>query len=196
MIYSSLQQRIYDNKVRRGFNVTDVGKELILMTEEFGELNDGYICLRKSKAGSHEKMVDAVGDLQVYNLGLASMFGWKADEVAHPKFKSVDDALKYLKEPIYDDGYDHFISGICGTYPEIRNYFPFVARGLGRLANAYKKSNKELVEKIDQREEFNWILHKLMRYCSDMFKNLKVEEFSVLEHIVKNNETRTHEGQI
>ena len=38
MTYSSLQQRIYDNKVRRGFNVTDVGKELILMTEETRDL--------------------------------------------------------------------------------------------------------------------------------------------------------------
>ena len=33
-----LQQEIYQNKVNRGFNVTDVGKEIVLMAEELGEL--------------------------------------------------------------------------------------------------------------------------------------------------------------
>ena len=33
-----LQKEIYNNKVNRGFNVTDIGKEIILMAEELGEL--------------------------------------------------------------------------------------------------------------------------------------------------------------
>ncbi|HJZ50474.1 MAG TPA: hypothetical protein VKE41_25055 [Roseiflexaceae bacterium] len=33
-----LQYAIYQNKVDRGFNVTDVGKEIVLMAEELGEL--------------------------------------------------------------------------------------------------------------------------------------------------------------
>lgn len=32
-----LQQEIYNNKVRRHWNVTDVGKEIVLMVEELGE---------------------------------------------------------------------------------------------------------------------------------------------------------------
>ena len=37
-----LQKEIYQNKVDRGFNVTDVGKEIVLMTEELGELAKAY----------------------------------------------------------------------------------------------------------------------------------------------------------
>lgn len=37
-----LQKEIYKNKVKRGFNVTDVGEEIILMTEELGELAKAY----------------------------------------------------------------------------------------------------------------------------------------------------------
>ena len=33
MPLKDLQKRIYQNKVDKGFNVTDVGKEIILMTE-------------------------------------------------------------------------------------------------------------------------------------------------------------------
>lgn len=40
MAYQELQQRIYENKVRRNFNVTDVGKEVILISEEFVRNNE------------------------------------------------------------------------------------------------------------------------------------------------------------
>jgi hypothetical protein len=181
MTYSSLQQRIYDNKVGRGFNVTDVDKEIILMTEEFGELNDAYIRWRGSEDGSHEKMVDAVGDLQVYNLGLASMFGWNADDVVNQDLK--------LPPP-------KIIRPSIEIPPQISDYLPFAGRELGRIANAYKKSNKESVDRINRREEFRAAIGNLMGYCSEMFDVLKVEELSVLKQIVQNNETRTHDGQI
>lgn len=42
MDLTKLQKEIYQNKVNRGFNVTDVGKEIILMTEELGELARAY----------------------------------------------------------------------------------------------------------------------------------------------------------
>ena len=37
-----IQKEIFQNKINRGFNVTDVGKEIILMTEELGELARAY----------------------------------------------------------------------------------------------------------------------------------------------------------
>ena len=54
MFYQQLQEKIYDNKVRRGFNVTDVGGEIILITEEFGELCDADI------RNDYEGIVDAI----------------------------------------------------------------------------------------------------------------------------------------
>lgn len=203
MTYATLQQRIYNNKVRRGFNVTDVGKELILMTEEFGELNDAYllreeVTIRDIRQELTAKMVDAVGDLQVYNLGLASMFDWKADEVVNRKLESPSCDAVYPPTTSSDLGviHENEMEELIEIPLEINDYFPFVARWLGKFSNAYKKSNKELVDRIDRREEFHTALGNLIGYCSKMFEVLKADEFSVLESIVKNNETRTHEGQI
>ena len=79
-----LQREIYQNEVNRGFNVTDVGKEIVLMVEELGELAHAYKNSDKLPAPnlSHrEEMVDAVGDLMVYCLGLCEMLGVSSEDV-------------------------------------------------------------------------------------------------------------------
>ena len=50
MNLSEIQKRIYQNKINRGFNVTDIGKEIILMTEELGELAKAYKNSNKKSA--------------------------------------------------------------------------------------------------------------------------------------------------
>ncbi|MBN1259240.1 MAG: hypothetical protein JXB35_01035 [Anaerolineae bacterium] len=80
----TLQREIYANKVRRGWNVTDVGKEIVLMVEELGELARAYKNSDKQPAPdvSHKAdMVDAIGDLMVYCLGLCEMLQVDAGEV-------------------------------------------------------------------------------------------------------------------
>lgn len=79
-----LQRKIYRNKVDRGFNVTDVGKEIVLMVEELGELARAYKVSDKRPAPeiSHsEEMVDAVGDLMIYCLGLCEMLNVNSEEI-------------------------------------------------------------------------------------------------------------------
>lgn len=79
-----LQREIYGNKVRRNWNVTDVGKEIILMTEELGELARAYKNSNKLPAAAidqREEIVDAIGDLMIYCLGLSEMMGVNAEEV-------------------------------------------------------------------------------------------------------------------
>jgi NTP pyrophosphatase (non-canonical NTP hydrolase) len=79
-----LQREIYQNKVDRGFNVTDVGKEIVLMAEELGELARAYKNSDKLPAPdvSHkDEMVDAVGDLMVYCLGLCEMLDVDGEDV-------------------------------------------------------------------------------------------------------------------
>lgn len=79
-----LQREIYANKVRRGWNVTDVGKEIVLMVEELGELARAYKNSNKLPAAEidqREEIVDAIGDLMVYCLGLSEMMGVDAGEV-------------------------------------------------------------------------------------------------------------------
>ncbi|MBN2394801.1 MAG: hypothetical protein JXR84_28985 [Anaerolineae bacterium] len=80
----ALQRAIYENKINRDFNVTDVGKEIVLMVEELGELAHAYKNSNKRSAAdiSHkEEMVDAVGDLMVYCLGLCEMFEVNSEAV-------------------------------------------------------------------------------------------------------------------
>ena len=79
-----LQREIYQNKIRRGFNVTDVGKEIVLMAEELGELARAYKNSDKLPAPdiSHkDEMVDAIGDLMVYCLGLCEMLAVNSETV-------------------------------------------------------------------------------------------------------------------
>lgn len=79
-----LQRAIYANKVRRGWNVTDVGKEIVLMVEELGELARAYKNSNKLPAAEIDQraeIVDAIGDLMVYCLGLSEMMGVNAAEV-------------------------------------------------------------------------------------------------------------------
>jgi NTP pyrophosphatase (non-canonical NTP hydrolase) len=84
MSLSELQKEIYRNKVARGFNVTDVGKEIILMAEELGELARAYKNSDKKPAreiSNRDQITDAIGDLMAYCLGLCEMLGMDSEEV-------------------------------------------------------------------------------------------------------------------
>jgi NTP pyrophosphatase (non-canonical NTP hydrolase) len=79
-----IQKEIYQNKVHRNFNVTDVSKEIVLMVEELGELAKAYKNSNKKPAKEIDKkdeIVDAIGDLMIYCLGLCEMLGVNSEEV-------------------------------------------------------------------------------------------------------------------
>lgn len=63
-----LQKRIYDNKVDKGFNVTDVEKEFCFIYEELAEAWNAY----------NKKLPDVgeeLADVAIYLLGLAQILG-------------------------------------------------------------------------------------------------------------------------
>ena len=81
---SKLQKEIYQNKLNKGFNVVDVGKEIVLMTEELGELARAYKNSDKKPAreiNNKDEIIDTIGDLMVYCLGLCEMLGVNSKEV-------------------------------------------------------------------------------------------------------------------
>ena len=81
---SGLQKEVFSNKQKRGFNTTDVGKEIILMTEELGELAKAYKKSNKKAAteiDNRDEIIDAVGDLTVYCLGLCEMLNIDSGEM-------------------------------------------------------------------------------------------------------------------
>lgn len=65
---TKLQKKIYENKVAKGFNVTDVNKEFCLI---YGEVAEAYEAWRKKKNDLSEELAD----IAIYLLGLSEILG-------------------------------------------------------------------------------------------------------------------------
>lgn len=63
-----IQKAVYQNKVNKGFNVTDVEKEFCLL---YGEVAEAYEAFRKKKDDVGEELADVA----IYLLGLAEILG-------------------------------------------------------------------------------------------------------------------------
>ena len=68
MDLKKLQKEIYQNKVDKGFNITDVNKEFCLL---YGEVAEAYETYRKKK----EDLGEELADVAIYLLGLAEILG-------------------------------------------------------------------------------------------------------------------------
>ena len=68
MSTKELQKRIYRNKVNKGWNVTNVEKEICLLHGELAELYEAY---RRHLPTVGEELADAA----IYLLGLAEILG-------------------------------------------------------------------------------------------------------------------------
>ena len=64
----NLQKEIYQNKVDKGFNVTDVNKEFCLT---YGEVAEAYEAWRKKK----DDLGEELADVAIYLLGLSEILG-------------------------------------------------------------------------------------------------------------------------
>ena len=77
-----LQKEIYQNKVNKGFNVTDVNKEFCLT---YGEVAEAYEAWRKKKDDLGEELVDVA----IYLLGIAEILGIDLeDEIEKKVYKN------------------------------------------------------------------------------------------------------------
>jgi len=166
MKYYEIQQEVYQNKINRNFNILDIGKEITLMTEEFGELCDAYI---KNDA---PEIKDAIGDLMIYCLGLAALFKQNSDEITNNKIDLPENPNS------------------------LKDYLPYVGREIGMMAKTYKKSNRKPINKIDKKEIFIAHTGNLIAYLSSMFKFIGADENSELKKIIDNNKIRTHAAKI
>ena len=60
------QKEIYQNKLEKGFNVTDINKEFCLL---YGEVGEAYDAWRKNKADLGEELAD----IAIYLMGLSEI---------------------------------------------------------------------------------------------------------------------------
>jgi len=64
-----IQKRIWDNKIKKGFNTTDISKEFLYLTEELGE------AVRAYRKDNKDELTEEVTDLIIYCLGMMEMLG-------------------------------------------------------------------------------------------------------------------------
>ena len=77
-----LQKEIYQNKVDKGFNVTDVNKEFCLT---YGEVAEAYEAWRKKK----DDLGEELADVAIYLLGLSEILGIDLeDEIQKKVYKN------------------------------------------------------------------------------------------------------------
>lgn len=67
------QREVYNNKVNKGFNVTDISKEFCFL---YGEVSEAYEAYRKKKDDLHEELADIV----IYTMGLAEILNVDLEE--------------------------------------------------------------------------------------------------------------------
>ena len=94
-----MQKEIYQNKVDKGFNVTDINLEFCLA---YGEMAEAYEAWRKKKNDLGEEMADVA----IYLLGLSEILGIDLEEEIQKKiyknskreYKIIDGVNTRVKE--------------------------------------------------------------------------------------------------
>ncbi len=77
-----VQKEIYQNKVDKGFNVTDINKEFCLT---YGEVSEAYEAWRKKK----DDLGEELADVAIYLLGLSEILGIDLeDEIQKKVYKN------------------------------------------------------------------------------------------------------------
>ena len=80
MKINEMQKEIYQNKLNKGFNVTDVHEEFCLL---YGEVAEAYDAWRKNKTTVGEELAD----IAIYLIGIAEITGINLEEEIIHKVK-------------------------------------------------------------------------------------------------------------
>ena len=97
MDLKATQKVIYQNKIDKGFNTTDVNKEFCLL---YGEVSEAYEAWRRQKSSIGEELADVA----IYLLGLSEILGIdlekeiesKIEVNKNRKYESIDGVIKRI----------------------------------------------------------------------------------------------------
>ena len=87
---NELQKKVYQNKINKGFNVTDICMEFCLTHEELSEAFHAYM---KRKPDLGEELADVV----IYLLGLAEILGINLENEILQKIDK-NEKRQYIKQ--------------------------------------------------------------------------------------------------
>ncbi len=93
----AIQKVIYQNKIDKGFNTTDINKEFCLL---YGEVSEAYEAWRKHESNIGEELADVA----IYLLGLSEILGIdlekeiesKIEVNKNRKYESIDGVIKRI----------------------------------------------------------------------------------------------------
>jgi len=85
-----VQKEIIDNKIKHGFNTTDVCKEFCLL---YGEVAEAYEAYRKKKEDLGEELADSA----IYLLGITEILGFDLEKEIQNKIE-INSKRVYKKE--------------------------------------------------------------------------------------------------
>ena len=86
----NLQKEIYQNKLNKGFNVTDINKEFCLT---YGEVTEAYEAWRKKK----DDLGEELADIAIYVLGLSEILNINLeDEIQKKVYKNAKREYKVI----------------------------------------------------------------------------------------------------
>lgn len=74
------QQEVFQNKINKGFNTTDVNKEFCYLYGEVAEAFDAY---RKKK----EDLKEELADIAIFTLGISEMLGIDLEQAITDKIE-------------------------------------------------------------------------------------------------------------
>lgn len=84
MDLKEIQKQIWENKLKKGFNTTDVCKEFCFLSGEVAEAFEAYY-KRKNDLGSE------LADIAIYLMGLSQMLNFSLEEEINKKLKINED---------------------------------------------------------------------------------------------------------
>ncbi len=94
-----IQKDIYQNKLDKGFNVTDINKEFCLI---YGEVSETYEAWRKKKDDVGEEIADVaiylLGLSEILNIDLEKELLRKVNKNKHREYKMIDGVNTRIKE--------------------------------------------------------------------------------------------------
>ena len=100
--FKKIQKEIYQNKLDKGFNVTDINKEFCLI---YGEMAEAYEAWRKNKNDLGKELADItiylLGLSEILNVDLEAEILKKVNKNKHREYKIINGVNTRVKE--YDD---------------------------------------------------------------------------------------------
>ncbi len=85
----TVQNEIIENKIKHGFNITDVCKEFCLL---YGEVSEAYEAYRKKK----DDLGEELADVAIYLLGISEILGFDLEKEIQKKME-INAKRKYKK---------------------------------------------------------------------------------------------------